>query len=148
MTEVKKTVLVAYPASRMFALVDTVEQYPEFLPWCGGTRLIHRDSQITRATIEINYHGVRHSFTTENTKREPELMEIRLVEGPFRRLDGTWRFHDLDGRGCKVEFYLHYEFSSHALELLLGPIFNHIADTFIDAFVKRARQVYGASGHA
>ena len=143
MTKVNKSVLVAYPASRMFTLVDTVEQYPEFLPWCGGVKIIRRDRQITLAEIEISYHGIHHHFTTENTKQEPRLMEIRLVEGPFRKLDGTWRFHDLNGQGCKIEFNLCYEFSSHLLETLLGPLFSHIANTFIDAFVRRARQIYG-----
>src|SRR5208282_1545048 len=143
MTEVNKSVLVAYPAPRMFTLVDAVEQYPEFLPWCGGVKIIHRDRQITRAAIEINYHGIRRSFTTENTKQEPRFMEIRLIEGSFRKLDGTWRFHDLNGQGCRIEFNLHYEFSNHLLEAFLGPVFSHIASTFIDAFVQRARQIYG-----
>jgi len=148
MPEVNKSVLVAYPASRMFALVDAVEQYPQFLPWCGGVQIVHRDHQVTRAMIEINYHGIRHSFTTENTKQEPQLMEIRLVEGPFRQLDGAWRFHDLNGQGCRVELNLRYEFSNHLLEVMLGPVFNHIADTFIDAFVRRARQIYGEPRNA
>jgi len=143
MTEIDKSVLIAYPASRMFDLVDAVEKYPEFLPWCGNAHLIHRDPLTTRAMIEINYHGIRHSFTTENTKHAPELIEIKLVEGPFRKLEGAWRFHDLGGQGCKVEFSLQYEFSNHLLETLLGPIFSHIASTFIEAFVQRARQVYG-----
>jgi ribosome-associated toxin RatA of RatAB toxin-antitoxin module len=143
MTKVNKSVLVAYSATRMFTLVDTVEQYPEFLPWCGGVKIIHRDRQTTLAEIEISYHGIHHRFTTENTKQEPRLMEIRLVEGPFRKLDGTWRFHDLNGQGCKIEFNLRYEFSSHLLDTLLGPLFSHIANTFIDAFVQRARQIYG-----
>jgi len=143
MTKINKSVLVAQSASRMFALVDAVEKYPEFLPWCGGVRLIHRDQHITRAAIEINYHGIHHGFSTENAKREPESIEIRLLEGPFRQLEGTWRFHDLNGQGCKIEFTLHYEFSSHLLGALLGPVFNHIANTFVDAFVRRARQIYG-----
>lgn len=143
MADIMKSVLVGYPAAQMFELVDAVEKYPEFLPWCGGTRLLHRDQTLTRATILINYHGVKQSFTTENTKEPPRLMEIRLVEGPFRHLDGTWRFLDLGGRGCKIEFRLHYEFSSKLLEKLVGPVFHYIANTFVDAFTRRARQVYG-----
>lgn len=143
MADIMKSVLVGYSAAQMFELVDAVEKYPEFLPWCGGTRLLHRDQTLTRATILINYHGVKQSFTTENTKEPPRLMEIRLVEGPFRHLDGTWRFLDLGGRGCKIEFRLHYEFSSKLLEKLVGPVFNYIANTFVDAFTRRARQVHG-----
>ena len=102
MPEVSRSVLVNYSPDQMFALVDRVEDYPGFLPWCGGTTLLYRDAAVTRASILINYHGLRQSFTTENEKRAPVEMGIRLVEGPFRRLDGRWRFTDLAGRGCKV----------------------------------------------
>lgn len=127
----------------MFSLVDAVEDYPKFLPWCGGTTLLHRDQDTTRATILINYHGIRHSFTTENVKHAPAEMLIQLVEGPFRKLDGSWRFIDLAGRGCKIEFRLHYEFAGRLLDRLIGPVFHHIAGTLVEAFVKRAGQIYG-----
>lgn len=140
--EVKRSVLVAHSPGKMFALVDAVEEYPKFLPWCGGATVLHRDERITRAAVIINYHGIRQSFTTENTKREPVEMLIRLVEGPFRSLDGSWRFTGLADRGCKVELSLHYEFSSRILEKLVGPVFNHIANTLVDAFARRAEQVY------
>jgi ribosome-associated toxin RatA of RatAB toxin-antitoxin module len=143
MPEVTRSVLVEYSPDQMFALVDRVEEYPQFLPWCGGTRLIHRDADVTRASILINYHGIRQSFSTENVKRAPVEMGIRLIEGPFRRLDGSWRFTELAGRGCKVELSLGYEYSSRLLEKLVGPVFNHIASTLVEAFVKRARQIYG-----
>ena len=135
--------LVGHSCERMYALVDAVEDYPKFLPWCGGATVIHRDAQVTRATVLINYHGIRQSFTTENAKRPPEEMLIRLVEGPFRALDGTWRFTALGERGCKVELKLHYEFSSRILEKLVGPVFDHIANTLVDAFARRAEQVHG-----
>ena len=143
MAEVHKSVLVAYPARQMFALVDAVEKYPEFLPWCGGTELILRDALLTRATIRINYHGIQQSFSTENAKREPHLIQIKLIEGPFRTLEGGWRFTDLGGAGCKVELSLHYEFASRTLDRLVGPVFGYIANNLIDAFVKRARRIYG-----
>ena len=143
MSEVNRSILVEFAPGQMFALVDAVEDYPKFLPWCGGATLIHRDENITRATLLINYHGVRHSFTTENAKSAPAEMQIRLVEGPFRMLEGRWRFTDLAGRGCKVELKLQYEFSSRVLEKLVGPVFNHIANTLVDAFARRAEQVYG-----
>lgn len=143
MAEVTKTVLVPYTTLQMFALVDAVERYPEFLPWCGGTSVLHRDRQMTRATITIDYRGVKQSFTTVNPKREPEWMGLELVEGPFQRLDGGWRFTDLSGKGCKIEFRLRYEFSSRLLEKLVGPVFRHIADTMVEAFIKRAERVYG-----
>ena len=77
----------------MFALVDAVEAYPQFLPWCSGTDVIHRDGERTRATLHVNYHGAKQSFTTENAKEAPQRMTVRLVRGPFRVLDGEWRFH-------------------------------------------------------
>ncbi len=142
MPEVNRSVLVGYSPEQMFALVDRVEDYPGFLPWCGGVTLLHRDAGVTRAAILINYHGIRQSFTTENAKQPPGEMQIRLVEGPFRRLEGSWRFIGLAGRGCKVELSLSYEYSSRILEKLIGPVFNHVASTLVEAFVKRAGQVY------
>jgi ribosome-associated toxin RatA of RatAB toxin-antitoxin module len=142
MREVNRSVLVEFTPAQMFSLVDAVEDYPGFLPWCGGTTLHHRDPEITRATIQISYHGIRQSFTTENVKRAPHEMLIRLVEGPFRSLDGSWRFGDLAGRGCKIEFTLRYEFASRILEKLVGPVFQRIADTLVEAFVARAGQVH------
>ncbi len=146
MREVNRSVLVEFTSGQMFSLVDAIEDYPRFLPWCGGTTLHHRDEDTTRATIRINYHGIRHSFTTENVKRVPREMLIRLVEGPFRSLDGSWRFGDLAGRGCKIEFTLRYEFAGRILEKVAGPVFKHIADTLVEAFVTRAGQVYPRVG--
>lgn len=143
MAEVNKSVLVGYSAPRMFALVDAVEKYPEFLPWCGGTELIFRDAQLTRATIQISYRGIKQSFSTENAKCEPQSMRIRLIEGPFKTLEGGWRFTDLGGAGCKIELSLRYEFASRLLEKLVGPVFGYIASSLVDAFVKRAQSVYG-----
>ena len=145
MPDVSHSVLVEFTPEQMFSLVDTVEDYPKFLPWCGGTTLLQRDQDTTRATILINYHGIRRSFTTENVKHEPMAMQIRLVEGPFSKLDGSWRFTDFAGRGCKIEFRLRYEFAGRLLDRLIGPVFHHIAGTLVEAFVKRAGQVYGSN---
>lgn len=143
MAEVHRSVIVGHTPAQMFDLIDRVEDYPGFLPWCGGTTVLYRDERVTRASILINYRGIRQSFTTENSKRPAEEMQIRLVEGPFRRLDGSWRFTDLAGRGAKVELRLRYEFSSRLLERLVGPVFNHIADTLVDAFARQAERLYG-----
>lgn len=143
MALVEKTVLIERSAAQMFELVDRCEDYPAFLPWCSQTELKHRDDGKTVATLHINYHSVKSSFTTENAKVFPESMLIRLVDGPFRRLEGAWHFKALAEHACKVEFRLHYEFSSKLFEKIIGPVFSHIANTFVDAFVKRANQVYG-----
>lgn len=143
MAEVEKSVLVGHSAERMFSLVDRVEDYPEFLPWCGGTDVKWRDEVITRATIRIDYLHLQQSFTTENIKRQPHLMEMRLQDGPFRHLEGCWKFIALGEDACKVEFRLHYEFSSKMLESLFGPVFSHITNSFVDSFILRAEKVYG-----
>lgn len=135
--------LVGHSAFEMFALVDAVEQYSDFLPWCSGTEVIHRDSEITRAKIHISYRGIKQHFTTENIKQSPHVMQMNLVEGPFRTLDGSWQFTDFPGHGCKIEFRLHYVFSSKLLEKLVGPVFGHIANTIVDSFVRRAEKTYG-----
>jgi ribosome-associated toxin RatA of RatAB toxin-antitoxin module len=142
MARVEKSVLVAHTPERMFELVDRVEDYPFFLPWCGGTELKSRDPQHTVATIHIAYMGVRQNFTTENTKTHPREMRIRLQDGPFSHLEGDWLFSPLGQDACKVEFRLEYVFSSRLLETVLAPVFSHIANTFVDAFVRRADEMY------
>lgn len=143
MARVQKSVLLPYSAAQMFALVDKVEDYPAFLPWCGGVQVRERTPEKLVAAIAINYHGVKQSFTTENTNTPPSRMQMSLVEGPFRHLDGTWLFTPLREDACKIEFELHYEFSSKLLEKLIGPVFSKIADSFVDSFCKRAEAVYG-----
>lgn len=143
MAVVEKSVLIERTAAQMFELVDRVEDYPKFLPWCGGTELLERTDCKTAARIHISYHGLKAHFATENTKEIPRQMDIRLREGPFRSMDGGWRFTPLGETACKVEFRLRYEFSSKILEKALGPVFHHIANTFVESFVKRAQQLYG-----
>ena len=143
MALVEKSVLIERTAAQMFELVDRVEDYPKFLPWCGGSELIERTESRTSARLHINYHGLKAHFATENPKESPRWMDIKLREGPFRHLDGGWKFTPLGDAACKVEFRLHYEFSSKVLEKALGPVFHHIANTFVESFVKRAQQIYG-----
>ncbi len=143
MAVVHKSVLLAYSAEQMFALVDRVEDYPVFLPWCGGVEVRERAPDRLIAAIQINYHGIRQSFTTENTHTPPTTMQMTLVEGPFSHLDGQWHFKALREDACKIEFDLHYEFSSKMLEKLIGPVFSKIADSFVESFCKRAKVVYG-----
>jgi ribosome-associated toxin RatA of RatAB toxin-antitoxin module len=144
MALVEKSMLVAYSAERMHALVADVQRYPEFLPWCGGAEVEGGAEGVIRAAVLIDYHGIKQSFKTENRSSPPHLIEIRLVSGPFRQLDGVWRFTTLAPEACKIEFRLHYEFSSRILEKLVGPVFKHIATTFVDAFLRRAQQLYGS----
>lgn len=141
MRSVKKSVLVPYSAAQMFELVDRVELYPQFLPWCGGTQVLEQGENRKTARIDIDYHGVRAHFTTDNVNDPPRSIVVTLKDGPFRHLHGEWRFIALSEHGCKVEFDLAYEFATSLLDRVIGPVFSHIANTFIDAFVKRAESV-------
>lgn len=143
MAEIEKSVLVGYSAGQMFRLVDTVENYPEFLPWCDGASVKLQSEEVAHATLHINYHHIKHSFTTENKRHPPELIEMKLLDGPFEHLDGHWRFIPLSDSACKIEFRLHYTFSHKLLEKLVGPVFYVIANNFVEAFVERAEAIYG-----
>lgn len=143
MARVEKSVLIERSAEQMFNLVDRVEDYPAFLPWCSQTEVSFRDPSTTVATLHISYLSVKSHFTTENAKESPFTMHIKLRDGPFRHLEGLWRFKPLADNACKIEFELAYEFSSKLFEKVIGPVFSRIADTFVEAFVRRADDVYG-----
>ncbi|MCM5569206.1 type II toxin-antitoxin system RatA family toxin [Burkholderiaceae bacterium FT117] len=139
---VRKSVLVPYPAERMFSLVERVEDYPKFLPWCGGTEVErHEDGSMT-ATVRIDFRGIRQSFTTRNTHEPGRRIEMALREGPFTQLHGEWRFTPLREDACKVEFVLEYRFAGGLLGRVLEPVFDHIARSFVDAFVRRAEHLH------
>lgn len=143
MPHVHKSVLVEHSAHKMFLLVDQVENYPQFLPWCAFSTVHSRDEQHTVATLGIDYLRVKQQFTTQNRKAE-NLIFMHLQDGPFQKLAGAWRFIPLADWACKVEFELEYEFSSRTLETLIGPVFSKIANTFVDAFIRQADKIYGA----
>ena len=142
MATVEKTVLVAHSVEQMFRLVDRVEDYPIFLPWCGGASVADVDGSKVHATVHINYLHIKQSFTTENVRMPPNQIDMTLQDGPFRRLDGCWRFIPLNDSACKIEFRLHYEFSHKVLEKVFGPVFHYIANSFVDAFIHRADKIY------
>jgi len=143
MVIVERQALVAHSAARMYALVEDVESYPRFLPWCSGAEVEFRDPNRTVATLHLALRGVRQQFTTENTKYPGKRIEIALVRGPFRALNGEWRFAALADRGCRVELGLTYQLASPMLDRLLGPVFDQIANTLVDAFVRRADALHG-----
>ena len=150
MKHVKKSVLLWYSPREMYTLVTAVEDYPQFLPWCARAEVLTREAGGMTARLQLAYAGVRHAFTTRNRHVVDESVVLELVDGPFSMLDGTWRFVPLatpsggDARACKIEFELRYAFSSRALEAVVSPVFDRVANTFVDSFVKRAEQVYGA----
>jgi ribosome-associated toxin RatA of RatAB toxin-antitoxin module len=143
MTVVEKSVLIECTPAQMFALVDAVEDYPVFLPWCGGSEVFARTEHVTEARIDIVYRGIKSFFATRNDKEFPQRMRLHLLDGPFTRMEGHWNFIALGEQGCKIEFCLHYEFSSATLAKIMGSVFNQIAQSMVDSFVTRARQLYG-----
>ncbi len=150
MKHVKKSALLWYSAQEMVALVTDVQAYPRFLPWCEKAELLDQTEHGMTARLHLHYAGLRHAFTTRNlhtdTAAEKSVV-MALVDGPFSELDGTWRFVPIGAAGssaCRVAFDLRYAFSSRALETVLSPVFDRVANTFVDSFVQRAEQVYGA----
>ena len=144
MAVVHKSVLVGYSAEQMFSLVDKVEEYPQFLPWCGGVDVQRPDADSMIASLTIHYHGINQTFTTKNKHVYPVLMQMVLVDGPFKHLEGSWTFKSLRKDACKIEFELNYEFSNKLLDKLIGPVFGMIANSFVDSFCRRAEVVYGS----
>lgn len=140
---INRSALVPYSAQAMFALVADVESYPEFLPWCGAAHSESLTEDEDHATVEIAKAGIRKSFTTRNLLDRGRSIKMHLVEGPFRRLEGIWCFEALDKSACKVSLSLEFEFSNRLVEATLGRAFSEIANTLVDAFCKRAVQVYG-----
>jgi len=146
MKTVSKSVLIWYSPQEMYVLVTDIDQYPQFLPWCDRARVIETDAAGMTAEIGIAFSGIRQTFTTRNEHIEGQQVLIKLVNGPFSTLEGEWNFLPLgDGtqRACKVELTLTYSFANATLGKLIGPVFDKIAGSMVDAFVKRANQVYG-----
>ena len=141
MATVSKSVLVSHSAPRMFALVDGVEDYPEFLPWCSSTEVFERSKEITRARLDIDYHGLRTHISTFNRKEAPLRMTLELVDGPFERFAGDWHFAPLGDEGCRVELALDYVLSSRTIDRVLAPVFGYIMETLVDRFVARADEL-------
>lgn len=148
MKTVKKSVLLNYSAEQMYALVIDVEKYPQFLPWCSFTRVSDASETGMLAEMGMALGKLRKSFITRNTHVPGKSVHMRLVKGPFSYLDGEWTFHPLDDTGrpaCRVELQLTYDIRNPILSAVIGPAFDRIANSMVDSFIKRARQVYGAS---
>jgi ribosome-associated toxin RatA of RatAB toxin-antitoxin module len=145
MKHVKKSVLLWYSPHEMYELVTAVVDYPKFLPWCASAEVLEETEIAMTARLHLAYAGIRHAFTTRNEHERDTAVRVRLVDGPFSLLDGEWLFHRVgtEEKACKIEFELRYAFASMALEAVVSPVFDRIANTFVDSFVKRAAQVYG-----
>jgi len=143
---VNKSALVPYSAAAMYALVADVEQYPNFLPWCRGASVKARDNGVEDACLEVARGPIRQRFTTRNTMCPNEGIELRLLDGPFRRLEGHWRFQALGDMGCRVSLELEFEFSSALLRRILGPLFSEMANSLLSSFCRRARALHDRAG--
>ena len=142
MYTVTRSALVRHSARKMFILVDDIDQYPEFLPWCGGSEVISRTGEEVIASIKIAYKGVEKSFTTRNQLVGTQKIILTLVDGPFSKLNGIWEFIQLEENASKVELNLQFDFSNRLLRVLVDPVFRIIADSMVDSFVKRAEEIY------
>lgn len=147
MKTVHKSVLIWYSADEMYALVTDVAKYPQFLPWCDRARVIEEDEAGMTAEVGLAFGGLHQQFTTRNTHVPGREVQLKLVDGPFSNLDGIWKFNPVgEGeRACRVQLDLSYGFSNFALQALVGPVFDKIASSLVEAFVKRAEQVYGVA---
>jgi ribosome-associated toxin RatA of RatAB toxin-antitoxin module len=144
MKQIARSAIVECSAEAFYALVEDIESYPAFLPWCAAAEVKERLPAGTLATLTLSAAGIRHSFTTANLNTPGHSIEMRLVEGPFKRFNALWRFTPLGEKACKAEFALEYEFASRVVARLLEPVFNRIADSTVDAFRKRAEAAANA----
>lgn len=143
MAIINKSALVAYTPDQMFKLVDDVEAYVEFLPWCSGSTVIKRTEVDVTASLEISHSGFHKAFTTRNVYAAERRINMYLVEGPFKKLEGVWQFMPLGDQGCKIMLDLEFEFSNRLVGMSFGPLFGQMAGSLVDAFTQRANTVYG-----
>lgn len=142
MREMHRSALVPYSPGQMFDLIEQVEHYPQFLPWCTRTQLIERTDAIVAATVEVGFRELHVRVTTRNEKRRPEWMTIHMQDGSFRHFFGEWKLTPLGTLGSRIDFSLRYELAL-ASEKLAGPLIDRAANQMVDAFVRRAEAVYG-----
>lgn len=144
MREIKKSALVPYSSAQMYALVDDIDAYADFLPWCSRSRVIARNADSVEGELTISYGQLNKRFVTRNINTPKTHIEMQLVEGPFKHLNGKWAFQQLGDDGCKVSLDLSFAFSNKLLDMTVGPVFSQIANSLVDAFTERAGQIYGA----
>ncbi|MCK5697125.1 MAG: type II toxin-antitoxin system RatA family toxin [Gammaproteobacteria bacterium] len=142
MTCIKKTALIPYSSAKMYDLVADVDHYQDFLPWCGGSQILNQTNDEIQGQVRIQHLGMDKTFTTLNRMQKNKMIEMKLIDGPFKHLQGFWRFDALEENGCKIALDLEFEFSNRVMSLAFGPIFSQIADSMVDAFCKRAVAVY------
>ena len=143
MTLIHRKRQLPYSAGQLFSLVDNIDDYARFLPWCKDSRVLSRTDNEVRATLVLSAGGLHKSFTTCNRLQKNKMIEISLINGPFRKLDGFWLFNPISEKECTIQFDLDFEFSSKFLSLAFSPVFHQVASTLVDSFEKRAHDLYG-----
>lgn len=143
MSSIHRSAIVPYNDHEMYVLVADVASYPKFLPWCGGARILKQQGDMVEAAVTIAYRGVNKTFSTRNLLQPDKMVEIRLIEGPFRHLQGYWRFTSLEAYASKIELDLEFEVANRLLSVVLTPVFSGIANQLVDAFHRRAVDLYG-----
>ena len=143
MKKIQKSALVTYTPEQMFLLVDDIDAYAAFLPWCSNSKVVERSSDVVKGHLEISYSQLNKSFITRNINTPHSQIEMQLVEGPFKHLTGLWMFTPLGDDGCKIELNMEFEFTSKLLDMTVGPVFGKLANSLVDAFTERAMQIYG-----
>lgn len=142
MAEIRRSAILPYPPNFMYTLVNDVEAYPQFLPWCGDAKILARAPDSMDASIMIERAGLSQWFTTRNRLVANESIEMELLDGPFERLHGLWRFNSLAGAGCKVELVLNFEMKRGLASAIIAPAFRKIANTLVDSFCERAKELH------
>ena len=147
MTRVNRSALVPFPANFMFQIVNDVAAYPEFLPWCGGVEIHRQSDHLMEASIQMQMTGLNQRFKTRNTLVPGKSIKMTLLDGPFESLEGEWQFVAIAEEGCKVELLLNFEIKQGLAAKILKPAFSRIANTMVDSFCERARNIYDCQTH-
>ncbi len=148
MASIHRHALMPFSALQMYQIVNDVRAYPDFLPWCAGGQVLRQDETSMEARIRMQKGKLNHSFTTRNDMVPGRSIHIELVEGPFKKLNGDWSFSELSETSCKIELKLDFDFSNRIVAVLIGPVFTQIANSLVDAFCRRAHQIYGQTGQS
>ena len=144
MTEISKTTIVPYTSDEMYVLVNDIESYPIFLPWCTEAKILSQQEENLTASLSMALGKIKQSFTTENTMQDGSRIDIQLIEGPFKHLSGYWRFIQEDDQSCHVHLHMHFEFKNKIIKHTIGKEFYKVMDTLVESFVQRAQQIYGS----
>lgn len=143
MTVVQKSALVKYSAQQMYDLVCDIDAYPQFLPWCSGSRILKHEGEVIEAELLIAKGGFKKAFSTRNRVENGSKMTISLLNGPFSYMEGAWNFTPLREDACKISLDLEFEMPGKLANLAFGAVFNQICNTMVSSFTGRAKQVYG-----